>query len=105
MYNARSFTPKNQTPLTIEEIAQRAPSALATKPYDAMSAKYTYVPTLGVLEAADVEAKMVAVEYDEAEVQAAEARKDFDAVDVPEVTPTLEMDDDSSESYESLAAN
>ena len=51
MYNARSFTPKNQTPLTIEEIAQRAPSALATKPYDAMSAKYTYVPTLGVLEA------------------------------------------------------
>jgi Domain of unknown function (DUF932) len=51
MYNAQSFTPKNQTPLTIEEIAQRAPSALATKPYDAMSAKYTYVPTLGVLEA------------------------------------------------------
>ena len=46
-----SFINRNQTPLTIEEIAQRAPSALATGPYDAMSAKYTYVPTLGVIEA------------------------------------------------------
>jgi hypothetical protein len=35
----------------MDEIAQRAPSALATRPYDAMSAKYTYVPTLGVIEA------------------------------------------------------
>jgi hypothetical protein len=46
-----SFINRSQTPLTIEEIAQRAPSALATRPYDAMSAKYTYVPTLGVIEA------------------------------------------------------
>jgi hypothetical protein len=46
-----SFINRNQTPLTIEEIAERAPSALATRPYDAMSAKYTYVPTLGVIEA------------------------------------------------------
>lgn len=46
-----SFINRNQTPLTIDEIARRAPSALATRPYDAMSAKYTYVPTLGVIEA------------------------------------------------------
>ena len=46
-----SFINRNQTPLTLDEIAQRAPSALATRPYDAMSAKYTYVPTLGVIEA------------------------------------------------------
>ncbi len=35
----------------MDEIARRAPSALATRPYDAMSAKYAYVPTLGVIEA------------------------------------------------------
>ena len=46
-----SFINRNQTPLTLDEIAQRAPSALATRPYDAMSAKYTYVPTLAVIEA------------------------------------------------------
>jgi hypothetical protein len=46
-----SFINRNQTPLTLEEIGQRAPSALATRPFDAMSAKYTYVPTLGVIEA------------------------------------------------------
>jgi len=46
-----TFINRNQAPLTIDEIAQRAPSALATRPYDAMSAKYTYVPTLGVIEA------------------------------------------------------
>ena len=46
-----TFINRNQTPLTLEEIGQRAPSALATRPFDAMSAKYTYVPTLGVIEA------------------------------------------------------
>jgi hypothetical protein len=46
-----SFINRHQVPLTLDEIAQRAPSALATRPYDAMSAKYTYVPTLGVIEA------------------------------------------------------
>ena len=46
-----SFINRNQTPLTLDEIAQRAPSALATRPYDAMSARYTYVPTLGIIEA------------------------------------------------------
>jgi Domain of unknown function (DUF932) len=42
---------RNQTPLTMDEIARRAPSALATRPYDAMSAKYAHIPTLGVIEA------------------------------------------------------
>jgi Domain of unknown function (DUF932) len=46
-----TFINRHQTPLTLEEIAQRAPSALATRPYYAMSAKYTYVPTLRVIEA------------------------------------------------------
>src|SRR5437762_7903873 len=46
-----SFVNRNQTPLTLDEIAQRAPSALATRPYEAMSARYTYVPTVGVIEA------------------------------------------------------
>ena len=46
-----TFINRNQTPLTLEEIGQRAPSALATRPYDAMSAKYGFVPTLGVIEA------------------------------------------------------
>lgn len=46
-----TFINHHQSPLTLDEIAQRAPSALAPRPYDAMSAKYTYVPTLGVIEA------------------------------------------------------
>ena len=46
-----SFINRNQTPLTMDDIARRAPSALATRPYDRMSARYTYVPTLGVIEA------------------------------------------------------
>jgi len=51
MYDARSFTNRKQTPLTMDEIARRAPSALATRPFDAMSAKYSHIPTLGVIEA------------------------------------------------------
>lgn len=46
-----SFINRNQTPLTLEEIGQRAPSALATRPFDAMSAKYGFVPTVGVIQA------------------------------------------------------
>ena len=45
-----AFINRNQSPLTIDQIAQ-APSALATRPYDSMSAKYAYVPTLGVIQA------------------------------------------------------
>jgi hypothetical protein len=45
-------TPQNKipVPLTMEEVARRAPSALATRPFDAMSAKYQYIPTLNVIE-------------------------------------------------------
>jgi len=50
MFNAQNFTHRNQTPLTIEEIARRAPSALATRPHDGMSAKYSHIATLGVIE-------------------------------------------------------
>jgi hypothetical protein len=46
-----SFMNRNQTPLTLDDIAQRAPSALATRPYDAMSTKYGFVPTVGVIQA------------------------------------------------------
>jgi hypothetical protein len=46
-----TFINRNQTPLTLEEIRQRAPSALATRPYELMSAKYGFVPTVGVIEA------------------------------------------------------
>lgn len=45
------FINRKQTPLTIDEIARRAPSALATQPYAAMSAKYAHIPTLGIIEA------------------------------------------------------
>jgi len=51
MPNTQSFTHRNQTPLTIEEIARRAPSALAKRPYAGMSTKYTHIATLGVIEA------------------------------------------------------
>ena len=39
-----------QTPLTLEDIARRAPSALATRPYEGMSKRYTYVPTINIIE-------------------------------------------------------
>lgn len=39
-----------QTPLTIEQIAQYAPSALATRPHESRSERYTYIPTINVIE-------------------------------------------------------
>jgi hypothetical protein len=45
-----SFTNRHQTPLTIDQIAQRAPSALAVRPYAEMSTKYAYIPTLQIIE-------------------------------------------------------
>ena len=52
LHSFTAGTPQNrkQTPLTIDDIARRAPSALATRPYDAMSAKYTYVPTVEIIQ-------------------------------------------------------
>lgn len=47
----QSLINKDQTPLTLEEIGQHAPSALATRPFDAMSGKYGFVPTSGVIRA------------------------------------------------------
>ena len=45
-----SFSNRPQTPLTIDEIAQRAPSALAVRPYAEMSTKYAYIPTVQIIE-------------------------------------------------------
>jgi len=39
---------RHQTPLTIEQIAQYAPSALATRPHESRSERYTYIPTVAV---------------------------------------------------------
>ena len=41
---------RKQTPLTMDEIARRAPSALAVRPYDAMSTKYQFVPSVQIIE-------------------------------------------------------
>jgi len=45
-------TPANrrQTPLTIDQIAQYAPSALATRAHESRSDRYTYIPTINVIE-------------------------------------------------------
>jgi hypothetical protein len=45
-------TPANriQTPLTIDQIAQYAPSAMATKAHVSRSDRYTYIPTVNVIE-------------------------------------------------------
>lgn len=40
----------NNQPLTMDQIRQVAPSAFATKPYQAMSEKYTYISTAEVIE-------------------------------------------------------
>ena len=46
-YNARST---QSGPLTIEQIAQYAPSALATQPHSSRSDRYTYIPTVNIIE-------------------------------------------------------
>jgi hypothetical protein len=45
-------TPANrhQTPLTIDQIAQFAPSAMATHAHESRSERYTYIPTVNVIE-------------------------------------------------------
>lgn len=41
---------RTQTPLTIDMIARYAPSAMATAPHESRSARYTYIPTINVIE-------------------------------------------------------
>lgn len=50
-HNFAAGAPQNrkQVPLTMDEVARRAPSALATRPYDAMSTKYAMIPTIDVI--------------------------------------------------------
>jgi hypothetical protein len=52
LHNFTVGAPQNrqQQPLSLDEIARRAPSALATRPYDAMSAKYAYIPRMSIIE-------------------------------------------------------
>jgi uncharacterized protein DUF932 len=52
LHSFTAGTPQNkpQVPLTMDEIARVAPSALATRPYAEMSSKYAFVPTIGIIE-------------------------------------------------------
>lgn len=52
LHNFTVGTPANrkQQPLTIEQVAQYAPSALATRPHDSRSDRYTFLPTLAVIQ-------------------------------------------------------
>ena len=45
-------TPANrhQTPLTIDQIAKYAPSAMATQAHESRSDRYTYIPTVAIIE-------------------------------------------------------
>jgi hypothetical protein len=44
------FTSANQSPLTLEQIAHYAPSALAVMPHESRSARYTYIPTVDIIK-------------------------------------------------------
>ena len=39
-----------QTPLTLEQVARYAPSAFASHPHESRSDRYTYIPTVNVIE-------------------------------------------------------
>jgi len=41
---------RQQTPLTLDQIAQYAPSAMATHAHDSRSQRYTYIPTVNIIE-------------------------------------------------------
>jgi hypothetical protein len=51
LHSFTAGTPQNrpQVPLTMDEIARRAPSALAVRPNAKMSNRYTYVPTIEII--------------------------------------------------------
>lgn len=44
------FTSFQQSPLTLDQIAARAPSALATHAHESRSAKYAYIPTIDIIK-------------------------------------------------------
>jgi hypothetical protein len=41
---------RNQAPLTLDMVRQYAPSAFATQPHESRSDRYTYIPTVSVIE-------------------------------------------------------
>lgn len=52
MHNFNIGTPINrvQNPMTLDDIRQYAPSALAIMPHESRSARYTYIPTVDILK-------------------------------------------------------
>ena len=52
MFNAhRSFNDKHSQILTLDDISRKAPSVFAQQPYEKMSEKYRFFPTIDVVEA------------------------------------------------------
>lgn len=49
-FTVGSRSNRMQSPLTIDQIAQYAPSAMATHAHESRSARYTYIPTIDVIE-------------------------------------------------------
>lgn len=48
-FNVGARANRIQAPLTIDQIAQYAPSALATQAHESRSSRYTYIPTIEVI--------------------------------------------------------
>ncbi len=46
----RHILNRNNTPITLDQIAQYAPSAMATSAHDSRSSRYTYLPTIDVIK-------------------------------------------------------
>jgi hypothetical protein len=49
-YLHSGFSQRKQEPLTLDQIRQYAPSAMATRPHESRSERYTYIPTINVIE-------------------------------------------------------
>jgi hypothetical protein len=47
--NWNRYSSSNSQPLTIEQIAQRAPSAFATAPHESTSNRFAYIPTSNII--------------------------------------------------------
>jgi len=41
---------RQQMPITLDQIARYAPSAMATRPHESRSDRYTYIPTVNIIE-------------------------------------------------------
>jgi hypothetical protein len=50
MMNLTSSITRGNTPLTNDQLMRTAPSVFATQPWDKMSARYAFIPTIQVVE-------------------------------------------------------